>query len=82
MQASGFGKKIFDDHDQRNTNEVVNRTACGKMTHRFVKGGKLDGPGKWSGSCGIRKDSIRVTAVKTALRNIGECLLVYVKKGA
>ncbi len=60
LNAVVAGINFNDTLLKRNTGEVVNKNGCGKMTHTFVKWGKLDGPGKIVGSCGVRKDINRV----------------------
>lgn len=58
---------VYEEFKQRNTGEVVDPKACGKMVYTFVKGGQLDGPGGHSGPCGVKKDHARVYCCKNCI---------------
>lgn len=54
------GWDLYVKIKQRNTGEVVDKNACGKIVYTFAIEGHLDGPGTHAGACGVKKDHSRV----------------------
>jgi hypothetical protein len=58
----GFG--LYEQIKKRDTGQVVDPKACGRMVYTFVKEGRFDGPGGHVGPCGVKKDHTRVFCCK------------------
>ena len=58
MVGEGFG--LYSNVKERNTGQVVDPNACGKMVYTYSHNGQLDGPGNRRGPCGVKKDHSRV----------------------
>ena len=52
--------QAYETFKERNTGEVLNPNACGKVVYTFLHNGVFDGPGGRCGPCGVKKDHARV----------------------